>query len=305
VPLYHKIGTLSIIDADHYGGGMDVETRLVARSATLTPSERRIGETVLASPQLVAFGTVAEVAEAARVGTATVVRFAVKLGFDGYTELQASVQHDLAGQLRPAVERIRHQATADDTALDRHVSVEVGNVRATLDAVDAEVLRSVVARLADDTRPVLVLSGVASRGVAVQFVGDLEQLRPAVRLLDGNGVDIIRTLALAGADATLIVLDLRRYERWLLDAANLARERGVWIASISDSVLSPLSALAHAAFVVSAASAGPFDSHVGTLALLNLLVVDVAVARRDDATVRLDLLEAAWRDADALTDDGQ
>ena len=100
-------------------------------------------------------------------------------------------------------------------------------------------------------------------------------------------------------------LDLRRYERWLLDAANLARDRGVWIAAISDSVLSPLSALAQASFVVSAASAGPFDSHVGTLALLNLLVVDVAVARRDDATVRLDLLEAAWRDADALTDDGQ
>jgi DNA-binding MurR/RpiR family transcriptional regulator len=283
--------------------GTDVESRLVARSASLTPSERRIGETVLASPQLVAFGTVADVAQAAQVGTATVVRFAVKLGFDGYTELQTSVQHDLAGQLRPAVERIRDQAAADDAG--RHGGVEVGNVRATLDAVDADVRRSVVARLADDTRPVLVLSGVASRGVAVQFVGDLEQLRPAVRLLDGNGIDIVRTLALAGADATLVVLDLRRYERWLLEAANLARARGVWIAAISDSVLSPLSALAQASFVVSAASAGPFDSHVGTLALLNLLVVDVAVARRDDATVRLDLLEAAWRDADALTDDGQ
>jgi DNA-binding MurR/RpiR family transcriptional regulator len=303
--LYHQNGTLSITIVGRYGDGMDVESRLVARSASLTPSERRIGETVLASPQLVAFGTVADVAEAARVGTATVVRFAVKLGFDGYTDLQASVQHDLAGQLRPAVERIRDQATADDAVIDRHVGVEVGNVRATLDAVDADVLRSVVARLADDTRAVLVLSGVASRGVAVQFVGDLEQLRPAVRLLDGNGIDIIRTLALAGGDATLVVLDLRRYERWLLDAANLARERGVWIAAISDSVLSPLSTLAHASFVVSAASAGPFDSHVGTLALLNLLVVDVAVARRHDATVRLDLLEAAWRDADALTDDGQ
>lgn len=305
MPSYHQNGTLSITVVGRYGDRMDVESRLVARSASLTPSERRIGETVLASPQLVAFGTVADVAEAARVGTATVVRFAVKLGFDGYTELQSSVQHDLAGQLRPAVERIRDQATADDAVVGRHVAVEVGNVRATLDAVDADVLRSVVSRLADDTRPVLVLSGVASRGVALQFVGDLEQLRPAVRLLDGNGIDIIRTLALAGGEATLVVLDLRRYERWLLDAVNLARERGVWITAISDSVLSPLSALAQASFVVSAASAGPFDSHVGTLALLNLLVVDVAVARRDDATVRLDLLEAAWRDADALTDDGQ
>jgi DNA-binding MurR/RpiR family transcriptional regulator len=41
---------------------------------------------------------------------------------------------------------------------------------------------------------------------------------------------------------------------------------------------------------------------VGTLALLNLLVLDVAAARRDAATDRLDRLEAAWRAADALTD---
>ena len=40
----------------------------------------------------------------------------------------------------------------------------------------------------------LVLSGVASRGVALQFVGDLDQLRPGVRLLDGTQVDVVRTL---------------------------------------------------------------------------------------------------------------
>ncbi len=95
---------------------MDLEQRLSERAMALTPSERRIGETILAAPNLVAFGTVADVAEAARTGTATVVRFAVKLGFDGYSQLQASVQRDLSGQLRPAVERIRDQRVGDDSA---------------------------------------------------------------------------------------------------------------------------------------------------------------------------------------------
>lgn len=284
--------------------GMEVHVRLAARSGSLTPSERRIGETVLASPQLVAFGTVADVADAAGVGTATVVRFGVKLGYDGYSELQASVQRDLAGQLRPAAERIRAQRPGD-SMVQRHLDVEGANVTATLEGVDADTVRVVVARLVDDRRPVLVLSGVASRGVALQFVGDLEQLRPGVQLLDGNRIDIVRTLALVGGDATVVVLDLRRYERWLIDALVLATDQGAWIAAVTDSVLSPLAELADCSFVVSAASAGPFDSHVGTLALLNLLIIDVAAARRADATVRLDRLEAAWRDADALTDDAQ
>lgn len=282
---------------------MDVEQRLLGCAAQLTPSERRIGEAILAGPQLVAFGTVAEVAAAAGVGTATVVRFAVKLGYDGYTELQASVQRDVTGQLRPAVERIRNQRAVDDTLVPRHADVESANVRTTLDAVDTDVGRAVVARLADAAHPVLVLSGVASRGVAMQFVGDLEQLRPAVRLLDGTQIDIVRTLALAGPGATVVVLDLRRYERWLIEALALCREQGAWIVAVTDSVLSPLASMADRAVVVSAASTGPFDSHVGTLALLNLFVVEVAAASRDRAVDRLDAIEAAWADAGALTDD--
>jgi DNA-binding MurR/RpiR family transcriptional regulator len=284
---------------------MDFERRLGERVASLTPSERRIGETILANPQLVAFGTVADVAEAARVGTATVVRFAVKLGFDGYSQLQASVQGDVSGQLRPAVERIRDQRIGDDTLATRHAEVETANVRSTLDAIRAGDGRSVVTRLADDTVPVLVLSGVASRGVALQFVGDLEQLRPGVRLLDGNQIDVVRTLALTEPGATLLVLDLRRYERWLIDALSLARDRGAWTVALTDNVLSPLASVAERSFVVSAASTGPFDSHVGTLALLNLFVVEVAAARREHAAERLEAIEEAWGEADALTDDGK
>ncbi len=283
---------------------MEVEQRLRECAARLTPSERRIAETILAGPQVVAFGTVADLAAASGAGTATVVRFAVKLGFDGYSELQASIRRDLTGQLRPAVERIRDEPASGGAALlHRHLTAEVSNVRATLESVDAATLAGAVALLADRERPVLVLSGVASRGVAMQFVGDLEQLRPACRLLDGNPIDIVRTLALVGAEATVVALDLRRYERWLIDAQQEARANGAAIVAITDSVLSPLARSADHAFVVEAASAGPFDSHVGTLALFDLLVADVATALRSSATERLDRLEAAWQRADALTDD--
>ncbi len=283
---------------------MEVEQRLRERADRLTPAERRIGASVLAGPQIVAFGTVADLADAADAGTATVVRFAVKLGYDGWSELQASIRRDLTGQLRPAAERIRDEPPTDADALRRsHLDVELSNVRTTLNGVDADVLGAAVALLADVERPVLVLSGVASRGVATQFVGDLEQLRPACRLLDGNPIDIVRTLALAGSEATVVALDLRRYERWLLDAIEVARDNGSAVAAITDSVLSPLATAADHAFVVAAASAGPFDSHVGTLALLDLLVADVATALRSTATARLDRLESAWQRADALTDD--
>ncbi len=279
---------------------MEVADRIGKAGATLTPAERRVAEVVLEQPQLVAFGTVADLAEAASSGAATVVRLATKLGYDGFTGLQASVQHALAGQLRPAAERIREPAATD--AIGRHLQLELNNVSTTLTALSAEAVADVVRHLAAAGGRVLVLSGDASLGVARQMVGELEALRDGVALIDGNDVAVRRAVALAGRDDVLVVMDLRRYDRWVVDAASAARAQGVWCVAITDSLLSPLASLADRTFTVAAAGGGPFDSHVGTLALCNVLVAGVADALRSKAVERLDRTEAAWRAADSLVD---
>ena len=80
---------------------------VAAVSRELTPTERRIAEAVLAEPTLLAFGTVSDLAD--RVGTSrpSIVRFANKLGFQGYTLLQQHVRSDLSQQLSRPSERIR------------------------------------------------------------------------------------------------------------------------------------------------------------------------------------------------------
>jgi DNA-binding MurR/RpiR family transcriptional regulator len=279
---------------------VEVADRIGRTSASLTNAERRVAEVVLASPQLVAFGTVADLAAGSGSGAATVVRLATKLGFDGFSALQASVQQDLANQLRPAAERIRDPAIHD--SVSRHLQLELANVQTTLGGVDQAALFDVVEHLADPARRVHVLSGDASKGVAAQFVGDLDALRAGVTMIDGNDVAVRRTVALMAESDVLVTIDLRRYDRWLVDAARTAAQAGVWTVSIADSVLSPVAACAQRTLVVTAAGAGPFDSHVGTLALMNVLVAGAAIRLRDMATGRLDRSEAAWRASNALTE---
>ena len=76
----------------------------------------------------------------------------------------------------------------------------------------------------------------------------------------------------------------------------------MWIAALTDSYLSPIAANADRTFVLSAGSVGPFDSHVGTLALLNLIVTEVAGRMRSSASGRLDRVEEAWKAAGSLTE---
>jgi len=277
---------------------VEVADRIGKASTSLTTAERRVAEVVLANPQLVAFGTVADLAEGAGSGAATVVRLATKLGFEGFSALQASIQQDLANQLRPAAERIRDPAVHD--SLNAHLQLELGNVQTTLGELDQEAVADVVAHLADPTHRIFVLSGDASRGVAAQFVGDLNALRTDVVLVDGNDVAVRRIVALMEENDVLVTVDLRRYDRWLVEAARTAAQSGVWTVAIADSVLSPVAACSQRTLIVTAAGAGPFDSHVGTLALMNLLVAGAAVRLRGVAAERLDRAEAAWRVSNAL-----
>lgn len=280
---------------------MEVVDRIRRAGGALTTAERRVAEVVLARPQLVGFGTVADLAEAAAAGAATVVRLAAKLGFDGFSALQASVQEDLARQLRPAAERIRE--VGGDAPIERHRTAELSNVQATLDAVDAATLEAVVDLLVDEARDVYVLSGDAERGIAAQFAYEFATLRAGVHLLGGSDVLVRRDLALSRGVATVLAIDLRRYERWVLDAAAVSASLGHSIVALTDGLLSPLAMIAKHAFVVSAASVSPFDSHVGTLALLDLIIASCAERLRDSAADRLVRIESLWAQGGALTAD--
>jgi DNA-binding MurR/RpiR family transcriptional regulator len=278
---------------------VEIAERIRAQSTALTAAERRVAEAILASPQAVGFGTVADLAAAAGVGAASVVRLAAKLGFEGYSALQACVQGDLVQQLRPAAERIRETGAG---GLATHLSTELANVQATLDAADEPSMAELTSRLADLSRPVRLVSGEATAGVAAQFVVQLHQLRPDVDVLIGSEVAVRRDIAVLPRSATVIVIDLRRYERWVLEAHAMLQHYGIWTAGITDSMLSPIAAKSAVTFIVSAGSQGPFDSHVGTLALLNLVAARAAVDLRAFASDRLATVESAWHEHATLID---
>lgn len=293
-----KIGLLTAShDAPCTVALVEVAQRIREHGAHLTAAERRVAEVVLASPQSVGFGTVADLAKSAQVGAASVVRLASKLGFDGFSELQHAVQRELTLQLRPAAERIQE----DLGSRSDQVAFELANVRASLTNVDDGSLATLVERLADLGRPVAIVSSNASAGVAQQFASQLHQLRPGVQLVGGSDVLVRRDLSVLDPDATAIVIDLRRYERWVLETHRLIADRAIWSAGVTDSVLSPVASAADVAFVVEAASTGPFDSYVGVLSLLNLIAADLAARLKDSATERLAVIEAAWSEHESLT----
>jgi DNA-binding MurR/RpiR family transcriptional regulator len=278
----------------------DVAERIGRYRDELSPAERQVAEVVLRDPQGVAFGTVAQLAERASTSGASVVRLATRLGYTGFSELQGAVQAALGQQLGPAVERIRAERGSD--VVSRTLRAELGNVQRTLEGADPEAFAAAVGLLADEQRPVRVLAGDAEAGIGAMCASLLSMLRDDVAQVGGSDAAVVRQLGPLAEGAVVVAIDLRRYERWVVEHARRAADGGARVVALTDSVLSPLAALATVSLTVAAEGAGPFDSHVGTLALVNALATGVAGRLRETATRRLERLESLWQDSGALVD---
>ena len=172
---------------------LGVAERIRTSAGVMTPAERKVADAVVADPQLVAFGTVAEVARRAGVSGATVVRLAARLGYDGYVELQEAVQGELTDRLRPAAQRIRQVRAGD--VLGRALDTSARAVRVTLEGVDPAVFGVAVRLLSDRKRTVHVIAGDAGAGIAAHTADELAMLRPGVVTLSGTRVAVGRGLA--------------------------------------------------------------------------------------------------------------
>jgi DNA-binding MurR/RpiR family transcriptional regulator len=280
---------------------MTLATLITSSREHFSPSERKVAESLLRDPEVVAFGTLAECADRAGTSGTTVLRLASKLGFDGFGSLQTHVQDDLAHRLRPARQKIRELGPLG--TLDRTLNLEIDNLQSTFAAIDRRAFEQAARRIAKCPGRVFVLPGDCVTGIGAMIVDLLSDLRDGVVMVEGNPVRLGKLLRQTDGDDVALIIDMRRYDRWLLSALGILAESGAYVVAFSDSPLSPMAGVAKTAFTVSAEGAGPFDSQVATLALAQALIAAVAVHLAPTATARLDSAESNWSTLQALTDD--
>ena len=264
---------------------------LRASLADLPASQRRVADAVLADPEAVAFGTVADLAARAATSGPTVLRLADRLGYDGYKGLQQAVRDELGRRLRPAVARIR--STTPGSVVGRTLEVEVANVTESLERIDPAQFERAVQLLADPDRGVWVLPGEQTRPVGANLATELGLLRDRVHLLFGSEFRAVSLTAGMQRADVIVTIDFHRYESWVARVHQLALDRGATPIRITNDAPELLGG-SGPVFTVRAESAGPFDSMLGLQAVANALVAEVARRRRGQATRRLDRLERIW-----------
>lgn len=267
---------------------MTIQELIAPVSEQLTPTERRIAEVVLENPTLLAFGTVSDLALLAETSRPSIVRFANKLGFNGYTELQNRVRDELSSQLSSPSQRIRQQGTAADSNR-ASIQAALQQTFATLD--QARLTR--LAKPVTKARRVWIISGETSMAGAFVLHSGLSMVRPDVYRVDEQSAG--RDLSSASKGDTAVVFDFARYRRSSITTARKLAELGVTIVAVTDSPLSPLASLTKNWCELKIPAVGPFDSALPAVLTAELIVAEVVQQLGDRAREQIDQLEGFWQ----------
>ncbi|BAS26510.1 MurR/RpiR family transcriptional regulator [Limnochorda pilosa] len=262
--------------------------------AGFTESQARVGRVILADPDRAAFLTARELADQAGVSQASVVRFAVALGFDGYPALTRALQDRLMSRLS-TVSRLQSGFPGGRTQprlAEQVMEADVANLRETLQELDQEAFDQAVSMLRSARRVhIVALRSAFGLGYVLAFA--LRLLRPDVHLLEATGGLFFEELAHLGPDDLVVAISFPRYTRQTVELARLASGRGAKILAVTDGHGSPLAQMADCTLTARSRLLSVVDSFVAPLSLLDALVT--AVALHDEGSVKLlEELEDLW-----------
>ena len=166
----------------------DMMDRLNQSGRRLSKSHRRIAEYITANYDKAVFMTAARLGECVGVSESTVVRFASALGYEGYPQLQRSLQ-ELVSHRLTANQRFERVTEIDPrNVLSTVLKSDAQNLHATLEELDPAVFENVVSRILS-ARSVYVI-GLRSAAPLAQFlVNYLRYMFDHVRLVSGGAAD--------------------------------------------------------------------------------------------------------------------
>lgn len=258
----------------------------------LTPEAQKAAKYVLENPQDVGVSTVREIAQAAQVKPNTIVRMARAVGFEGYDEFRAPFRDAIRRGAVSLPERarwlqdIRKQGDLGGLYADM-VDAALRNVTETFSGITAEQLQAAAEEIWNSRRVYTLGVGVNNAN-ARNFTYLASTGMVQFHAIPRAGSTAIDDIAWADHQDVLIAITSAPYRKEVVETARLAKEQGVSIIAMTDSLASPIARIANHTFITQVDTPQFFPSSVSLIAVLETLLSFVISVASDEIVDRVD-----------------
>lgn len=265
------------------------------KNMTLSKTEKRIAEYILENVNTIGLQTVSNVAAAIGTSDTSVIRFIRRLGFANYSDFKKEMSAKLIDQYQEAAwggqkfiharEMINQSEIITDVA-----ACAMENIQKTCAGLSMEVVEKIAAILIK-SRFKYIVGFRTTESCAVYMKGKLQYLLPNVVRTVGGESAAIESLVDITQEDCILMYSFPVYSEVNRTILDIARKRHVPTILITDSVTSPLAALADIVVSASIAGLGFTNSYLAPICVSEIILFSVN-ARMDesnkDRATRLD-----------------
>ena len=273
----------------------DILTVIQENIHTFSKGQKKIANFILESYDKAAFMTASRLGKKVGVSESTVVRFAAELGYDGYPDMQKSLQKMIRNRLT-SVQRIEvtNDRLGDQDLLSMVLQSDIDKIRMTLEELDRESFERAVDAIVS-AKKIYIIGVRSSAAIATFLHFYFNLIFENVCLVSANTAsEVFESLLRVGPGDVVVGVSFPRYSSRTVQAMNFARDRGATTIAITDSEASPLAPISNYTLKARSDMASFVDSLVAPLSLVNALLVAVSQRKNDDLAHTFQTLEDIW-----------
>ena len=262
----------------------------------LSKGQKIIAQYILSDYDKVAFMTAAKLGDTVGVSESTVVRFANAIGFDGYPELQKSLQELIKTKLT-TVQRVEmsKEYSNDFITLKKVLRADIENIKGTLDDIDPESFETAINKII--TAKKIYIVGLRSSATLGEYLAFYLNFILDNGVLVNYGIsDVFEQILKVTEDDLVIGISFPRYSKRTYELLKYAQKQGANIIAMTDSKLAPISELSSNILLVRSNMASFVDSLVAPFSVANALIVSVGMRKKSEIKTSFDQLEKIWKE---------
>ena len=277
----------------------DLIRLLEERFPEFSKGQKLIARYLIGNYDKAAYMTAARLGSLVGVSESTVVRFAIELGFEGYPEMQKSLQEIIRSRLtyNQRIE-VTNNRLGDGDILEKVLLSDADKIRVTLESVSREDFYRAIERIVSAQK--IYIMGVRASAALADFLSyGLNLVFDNIRLVKTtSGSEVFESLFPMTKEDVLIAISFPRYSSRLVNAVDYAHELGADVIAITDNASSPIARHANELLVAQSDMASYIDSLTAPLSLINALIVGIGKKKQAEIADRFDKLERLWDEYD-------
>lgn len=280
----------AFVNRDSQGGAL---IRLRGLYPSLKAALCKVADLVLNKPEMAIYASVNEVAAAAGVSEATVMRFCRTLGFRGFQDFKIALAREMVSPLQRLHEEVE-EGDDPETVVRKVFQANINALQDTLDVLDMKAMEE-AAQLMLGARHTLLIGVGTSGPIVTDAANKFFRLGLKVTPYTDSHL-MMMAAALLSPEDVLMAVSHSGSTRDPVETAKVGKAAGARVICITNNSLSPLTRVADLVLVTASRETRfrqeAMASRLCQTSIIDSLYTLVALARREESLENLGKIES-------------